>query len=98
MIYSQPILLPLDQASWHKGDVSRLLEENERLQAIYLPVACPELNPQEHVWAQARENISHNHSYRKFDALIEDFENYLNKTVFETNFIGKYVPTGLWLS
>lgn len=98
MIYSQPILLLLDRASWHKGDVSSLIERTDRLQAIYFPVACPELNPQEHVWAQARENISHNHSYRNFDDLIDDFENYLNNTVFETNFISKYVPTGLWLS
>ena len=98
MIYSQPILLLLDRASWHKGDVSHLLEESERLQAIYFPVACPELNPQEHVWAQARERISHNHNYHNFDELIDDFENYLNTTPFETNFISKYIPSGLCLS
>lgn len=95
MIYTEPILLLLDRASWHKGDVTQLLANCQRVEAIYFPVACPDLNPQEHVWAQAREKISHNHNYRNFDELIDDFENYLNNTPFETNFISKYVPNRL---
>lgn len=98
MIYTEPVLLLMDRAPWHKGDVTTLVETCERLEVMYFPVACPDLNPQEHVWAQARDRISHNHTYRDFEPLIDDFEIYLNQTPFETNFIDKYVPKGLCLS
>jgi hypothetical protein len=51
------------------------------------PTAYPDLNPQEHVWEHARDQISHNHTYRRFETLLDDFE---------TNFMDKYVPTGLY--
>jgi transposase len=95
LLYPQPILLLLDRAPWHFGEVTALLEQTDRLQAIYFPPACPELNPQEHVWERARDAISHNHTYRQFQPLIDDFETYLNETVFSTNFMDAYSPLGL---
>jgi len=94
MIYSQPILLLLDRASWHYGGLRHLIEDTDRLSVIYFPVACPELNPQEHVWERARDRISHNHNYQCFETLIDDFECYLNETPFQTNFLDKYIPKG----
>ena len=98
MIYPQPILLLMDRAPWHFGAVTALLEATDRLELLYFPVACPELNPQEHIWAQARDNISHNHTYRSFETLLDDFETYLNETLFETHFMQKYTPSSLWLT
>lgn len=95
MLYPQPILLLLDRAPWHFGEVTRLIEQTDRLQVIYFPPACPDLNPQEHVWARARDAISHNHTYRQFQALIDDFETYLNETLFSTTFIDAFTPLGL---
>jgi hypothetical protein len=95
MCYPQPILLLLDRAPWHYGEVRTLIEQTDRLEVIYFPVACPELNPQEHVWERARDAISHNHTYRQFQTLIDDFETYLNETVFSTNFMDTYTPLGL---
>lgn len=92
---TQSILLLLDRASWHFGAVSKIVNDNDRLQLMYFPPACPDLNPQEHVWAQARENISHNHNYTNFQRLIDDFEIYLNETPFETNFMQRYAPPTL---
>ena len=90
---TQHILLLLDRAPWHKGDaVRQILAENDRLELLYYPVACPDLNFQEHVWAQAREAISHNHNYFRFQTLIDDFETYLNENLFDTNFMDKYGP------
>lgn len=82
MLYPQPILLLLDRAPWHYGEVTDLIAQTDRLHAIYFPTAYPDLNPQEHVWVQAREAISHNHTYRQFQSLNDDFETYLNETVF----------------
>ena len=87
MIYSQPILLLLDRAPWHYGAVTTLIEQTERLQIVRFPTACPDLNPQEHVWAQARDAVTHNHSYCQFQPLIDEFETYLNHTPFNTNFM-----------
>lgn len=95
LLYPQPILLLLDRAPWHFGEVSDLIEQTDRLQAIYFPPACPDLNPQEHVWERARDAISHNHTYRQFQPLIDAFEAYLNGTLFSTNFMDTYTPLGL---
>lgn len=90
---TQHILLLLDRAPWHFGPaIQSLLAGTDRLELMYYPVACPDLNPQEHVWAQAREAISHNHSYTCFETLIADFDAYLNENLFETNFMDKYGP------
>lgn len=95
MLYPQPILLLLDRAPWHFGEVSTLIQQTDRLQVIFFPPACPDLNPQEHVWAQAREAMSHNHTYRQFQPLIDDFESHLNETIFSTNFMDALTPLGL---
>lgn len=88
---TQPILLLLDRAPWHFGPAIRqVLADNPRLALLFFPPACPDLNPQEHVWAQTREAISHTHSYRHFPDLITDFDTHLNETPFETNFMDKY--------
>jgi len=90
---TQAILLLLDRAPWHFGAVvNQILTENDRLELMFYPPACPDLNPQEHVWSQARDKISHNHGYTRFQTLIDDFESYLNETPFETNFMQKCVP------
>jgi len=52
---TQPILLLWDRARWHKGEsVKALLRDNPRLETLFFPPACPDLNPQEHVWSQVR--------------------------------------------
>lgn len=90
---TQPILLLLDRAPWHFGPAIRaVLDENPRLQLEYFPPACPDLNPQEHVWSDARDSVSHNHTYTQFPKLIEAFDTYLNETPFETDFMTKYAP------
>lgn len=94
MLFStQAILLLLDRAPWHFGPaIDQILDENPRLELVYFPPACPDLNPQEHVWEQAREAISHNHDYSRFERLIDDFDTYLNETPFQTDFMQQYGP------
>lgn len=93
----RPILLLLDRAPWHFGAAIRqVLAENSRLELMYFPPACPDLNPQEHVWSQTREAISHNHACRHFPDLIDAFDTHLNETPFETDFMQKYAPPILY--
>ncbi len=91
---TQAILLLLDRAPWHFGpELDQLLTENDRLELVYFPPACPELNPQEHVWEQAREAIGPNHDFRQFAPLIDAFETYLNETPFDIGVMEQYVPS-----
>lgn len=90
---TQHILLLLDRAPWHRGpEIQLVLADTDRLELLYYPVACPDLNPQEHVWERARDAISHNHPYRSFQPLLDDFETYLNETLFECDFMQQYGP------
>jgi len=95
MLYPQPMLPLLDRAPWHRGELTTLIDQADRLQVVYFPPACPQLNPQEHVWECTRDAISHNHTYRQFQPLIEQFETYLNDTVFSTDFMHTYAPLTL---
>ena len=90
---TQRVLLLLDRAPWHHGPaLNQILDENPRLELMYFPPACPDLNPQEHVWERARDAISHNHTCPVFARLISDFEDYLNETYFDTDFMEHYAP------
>ena len=79
----KPLLMLIDRAPWHYGPaIDALLAANPRLELLYFPTAAPELNPQEHVWKAAREDVSHNHLVAKLSQLAMDFESYLTTTKF----------------
>ena len=89
----QPLLLFLDRAPWHRGDAIRtFLAKNPRLQLIYFPPACPQLNPQEHVWKAARQDIGHNHSRLTLGALRKDCAHFLDWTLFHFHGVEKFIP------
>ena len=86
-----PILLFWDRAPWHRGKaIRKLLEENPRLEIVFFPPGCPELNPQEHVWKEVRKAISHNHAEKKLPELAERFLHKLNADTYKTTFLNKY--------
>ncbi len=95
LLYPQPILLLRERAPWHFGEVLTLIEQTDRLQVLYFPPACPDLNPHKHVWERARDAVSHKHPYRQFQPLIDAFETYLNETLFTTDFMDALTPLGL---
>ena len=80
-----------DRAPWHGGDaVNSLLAAHPRLEVVKFPVAAPDLNPQEQVWKQTRQAVSHNHILPKLEPLADKFEQYLKTTTFQTNFLEHY--------
>jgi transposase len=80
---TQAILLLWDRASWHKGAaVHAVLDAHPRLETVFFPPACPQLNPQEHVWSQARAAVSHHHRFPTFIALTAAFLRHLVNTLF----------------
>jgi hypothetical protein len=93
---TQPILLFLDRIPWHRGDAIRaFLRDNPRLQLVYFPPACPQLNPQEHVWKAARQAVSHNHTFPTLSALCAAFAHFLENTFFHFHWVEKFAPLNI---
>lgn len=93
---SQPILLFLDRAPWHRGEAIRsFLTNHPRLQLLYFPPACPHLNPQEHVWKAARQRVSHNHSFPTLSDLRRAFAAFLDTSLFHFRWLERFVPLSL---
>lgn len=85
-----PILLLWDRAPWHKGEAIRsVLAANPRLEILWFPPGCPELNPQGHVWKAAREAAGHNHAFAKLPTLATAFEAHLEQTQFACSLLDK---------
>jgi transposase len=87
-----PILLLWDRATWHKGIARHFVEAHERLDMLYFPPACPDLNPQEHVWKQTRDAVGHLRDYAHLSDLRLAFQSFLEQTQFCFQWIEKYFP------
>jgi putative transposase len=86
-----PLLLLWDRAPWHSGQpIQEVLAANPRLEVMRLPVAAPDLNPQEHVWKAARRAVSHNHLSPRLPDLAQRFEQHLTSTTFASSFLDYY--------
>lgn len=59
---------------------------------LYLPPACPDLNPQEHVWKLTREAVGHLHDYLHLSDLRQTFQSHLEHTIFLFDWVDKYLP------
>lgn len=82
-----------DRAKWHMGPhVSEYLSQHSHIQTMHFPPGSPHLNPQEHVWGQTRDAISHNHTRTDFPALVQAFQHHLDTTRFHIKWLEKYVP------
>ena len=90
---THPILLVMDRAPWHTArTVQAFIDQQPRLHIICFPPACPDLNPQQPIWKQARQAVSHNHTFSDFPALCEAFRAFLDHTLFLFDWFIQLVP------
>jgi putative transposase len=61
------ILLPLDNAPWHK---SKGLEIPDNIRLFYLPPRTPELNPIEQIWKEIRKRGFKNIIFQTLDKVV----------------------------
>lgn len=79
------IFLLWDNAGWHKSRLIRaFLRTTRQFTLMNFPPYTPEYNPQEHVWKDLRQNVTHNRFEKDFDVLIKDCLKYLNHTNFKS--------------
>ncbi len=96
-VYPERRILPfLDRATWRRGPLVReFLAAHPHLELIYLPVAAPDLNPEEHVWKDARRANSHNHGWRRLPDLADKFAAPLKAQTFASSFLDRYGYTAI---
>ena len=89
---NRQILILWDRAPWHKGVARDFVERHERLDMMYFPAACPDLNPQEHVWKLTRQAVGHVRDYRNLSELRAAFQYHLEHTIFKFDWLDKFFP------
>lgn len=83
--WHKKIFLIWDNASWHKSKaIRKFLSTTNQFELFNFPPYSPELNPQEQVWKQLRQNITHNRLELDFNVLIEECLSFLNNTNFNS--------------
>lgn len=83
------LLILWDGAGWHRGSkVQEYIKRDNTIKTIYFPPYAPEENPQEHVWKEARSEVTHNQYIEDIDKAANDFVNYLNNTIFPYSLLG----------
>jgi len=83
------LLILWDNAGWHRGSlVQDYIKRDGKIETWYFPAYAPEENPQEHVWKEARSQVTHNRFIENLDQATKDFVGYLNKTRFLYSLLG----------
>jgi len=62
------VVMPLDQAGWHRAGDLRV-PENIRL--LHQPARSPELNPVEHIWDHLRAEATPNRAFDTVDEVMD---------------------------
>jgi transposase len=75
---SQPLVLLLDEDSSHTAGTSQRLADALAIELLWLPKRCPELNPMEHLWRDAKQRVCANRQYATIDIQLERFLRYIN--------------------
>lgn len=71
------IVLFLDRASSHKAEESIILADELDVALRWLPVACPKLNPMDHLWRHIKGDILANAPCPLLDESVSRVQKYL---------------------
>jgi transposase len=79
------VVILWDNAPWHRSKEIRayLQKTKHNLTLIAFPPYAPELNPQEHIWKEGRNQVTHNNFIENIDKATDEFVNHLNSTIFK---------------
>jgi transposase len=72
------IVLFLDRASSHTAEESIFLAEDVGIELRWLPVACPKLNPMDHLWRHLKGDVLANTPYQSLDEGVTQIYQYLH--------------------
>ena len=75
----RPVALLLDEDPSHTAQMSRRLAANLNIRLLWLPNRSPELNPMEHVWRAAKQNVSANRQDATIERAVARFLRYVRR-------------------
>ena len=86
-------ILILDKAPWHKKSkkVQKYLKEHRReLKIIWFPTGCPEMNPVEECWRQAKKEVNGGRVHESLEVMKKELRHFLKYVNFKQD-MGKYL-------
>lgn len=89
------VILILDKATWHKKSkkAQKYLKKHRRqLKIIWLPTGCPEMNPVEECWRQAKEEVNGGRVHKNFEVMEKELRYFLKYTKFKQDVVGYLRP------
>ena len=75
----RPLVVLLDEDPSHTAGASRALAAALGIRLIWLPKRCPELNPMEHLWRAAKQNVNANRQDATIERTVTRFLRYLGR-------------------
>ena len=86
-------ILILDKAPWHKKSkkVQKYLKKHRReLKIIWFPTGCPEMNPVEECWNQAKDEVNGGRIHESLEVMEKELGYFLKYTNFKQDVV-KYL-------
>ncbi len=83
-------ILILDKAPWHKKSkkVQIYLKKHRReLKIIWFPTGCPEMNPVEECWRQAKDEVNGGRIHKNFEVMKKKLRYFLKYTKFKQDMV-----------
>jgi transposase len=75
---SWPVCLVLDEDPSHTAHGSVALARELGIGLIWLPKRCPELNPMDHLWGHAKDEVCANHQEPSIEHLVDHFIRFIH--------------------
>ena len=87
------VILIIDSAPWHRKSkkVQKYLNKNKgEIKIIWFPKGCPEMNPVEECWRQAKKEVNGGRVHENFDVMKKELMHFLKYQHFKQD-MGKYL-------
>ena len=92
------IVLFLDQSSAHTADLSIDLADELHIELRWLPKACPQLNPMDHLWRHLKNEVLPNESISVDEMVAKSYEYFSHLRPKEILRKASVLSPSFWLS
>lgn len=86
------VILIIDRAPWHTAKkVQRYFRKHRReIKIIWFPKGCPEMNPVEECWRQAKREVNGGRVHESFEVMKKELKHFLRYNDFKQD-MGRYL-------
>ena len=86
------MILIIDRAPWHRAKkVQKYFQKHqEEIKLIWFPRGCPEMNPVEECWRQAKREVNGGRVHETFEAMKKELRHFLRYNEFKQDMV-KYL-------